>query len=437
MPFSMTGDPHIIIEIKGPGSKLEDHFNQLYRYFNSLRKAKFAILTNGIVFQFYSDLDELNILDKTPFLTIDLENLKEPAMAELEKFHKQKYDKEIILSTANDLKYTTQIKEYLSQQFKKPDEDFLKFILRNVYTGKLMSSVLERFEPIVKKSMTLFINEIVSDKIKSALDGVRSEEIKGVVEEAEVKEEKELQEEEQEVKKTKESETTQEELEAYYLVKFLLKDTVGDSHTIDYKDTLSYFAVMIDNNIRNWICRFYFDRSIKRIRFHGEDKIDIENIQDIEKYKDKLIDLANNVIENSSPVTAFTPAPPLADEAKWYGLDELIEANTAGTKPQKVRLPDGTEKLLKKWVEIVEYTVQWLYDKSKLSKKHSPIPDYSGKNRYIINTEPVHLSGKQYKGIINIGDLYIETNYASENHLRNIREIFKAIGEKPNIKIYV
>ncbi len=213
-----------------------------------------------------------------------------------------------------------------------------------------------------------------------------------------------------------------------------MKNIIGEGHTIDYKDTLSYFTVLIDNNVRNWICRFYFDGPVKRLQFNGEERFDIEAIKDIEKYNDKIVEITKNILK---ALDSPSEASSVGEKPQWYSLEKLIEANTSGTKPQKMKLPDGEEKPVKKWVDIVEYTVQWLYNKKKLAKKNCPIPDYSGKNRYCVNVEPVHPSGKEYKYVMNIGELCIETNYASENHLRNIKEIFQAIGEKPSIKIFV
>ena len=77
--------PHILIEVKGLNEVLEAHNTQLYRYFHAT-SAKFAILTNGIVYQFFSDLDEINKMDAKPFLVLDLENIKEQILIELEKF---------------------------------------------------------------------------------------------------------------------------------------------------------------------------------------------------------------------------------------------------------------------------------------------------------------------------------------------------------------
>jgi hypothetical protein len=283
-----NGDPHILIEVKGPDSKVEEHKNQLYRYFNSLSKTKFAILTNGLVYQFFSDLDEPNIMDMNPFLTVDFENLKDQVIIELEKFHKKNYNIELILSTANELKYTNQIKEYLAKQFKDPDEDFMKTILRNVYNGKLMSSTMLRFEPIIKKSVYIFITELINEKIKAAL--MESE-----------KTEKAIQPQIQELTKEVEKEdrkiiTTEEELEAFVTIKILLKDILTGDNKITYKDTASYFIVMINDNNKNWLCRLRLGSKKKSIEFKDGEYIEIETIQDIEKYKDKFVSMASMLV---------------------------------------------------------------------------------------------------------------------------------------------
>lgn len=53
------GNPVILIECKSCNETLDKHSSQLFRYFGTT-SAKFCILTNGIVFQFFTDLEEVN-----------------------------------------------------------------------------------------------------------------------------------------------------------------------------------------------------------------------------------------------------------------------------------------------------------------------------------------------------------------------------------------
>ena len=69
------GDVRILIECKKvSGDLTAEHAAQLYRYF-SVTKARIAVLTNGRVYNFYTDLDAPNIMDQRPFLVLDLSDI--------------------------------------------------------------------------------------------------------------------------------------------------------------------------------------------------------------------------------------------------------------------------------------------------------------------------------------------------------------------------
>ncbi|HNG91135.1 MAG TPA: type I restriction endonuclease, partial [Saprospiraceae bacterium] len=63
--------PIILIECKKCADKLDKHGTQLIRYF-TFSSAKFGILTNGVVFWFFTDLDKANIMDTHPFFQFNL-----------------------------------------------------------------------------------------------------------------------------------------------------------------------------------------------------------------------------------------------------------------------------------------------------------------------------------------------------------------------------
>ncbi|MDR1866799.1 MAG: type I restriction enzyme HsdR N-terminal domain-containing protein [Treponema sp.] len=65
-----NGESIVLIECKWHGNSLNaKNESQLCQYFHAT-KAKFAILTNGIEYQFFSDLLELNKMDEKPFFCI-------------------------------------------------------------------------------------------------------------------------------------------------------------------------------------------------------------------------------------------------------------------------------------------------------------------------------------------------------------------------------
>ena len=280
-------EPVILIEAKSISEKLEKHDSQLFRYFGTTR-AKFAILTNGLTYKFFTDLDEPNKMDASPFLEIDLSDISDNDISELKKFEKENFDVNSIVSAASDLKYYGMIKKLLKDEFLNPTDDFIKFVLSNgIYEGRLMQNVIERFRPIVKKSISQYLNELVNDKIKNALN-IDNADLKSEVVHEEIPDE----EEESGIV------TTEEELQAFYIVKSILCNHIA-LERVTYKDTVSYFSVMIDNKVTRWVCRFFFKYTVKYVIVPTENenrKYILDSIADIYKLTDVLVQRAKSIL---------------------------------------------------------------------------------------------------------------------------------------------
>src|SRR5215217_55833 len=103
------GSRFILFECKDHRADLnKEHASQLYRYF-SVTEARFSVLTNGIAYRFFTDLDAPNKMDAKPFFEFDLLNYRDQDLEELKKFSKSVYDLQTILTTASELKYTKEI----------------------------------------------------------------------------------------------------------------------------------------------------------------------------------------------------------------------------------------------------------------------------------------------------------------------------------------
>lgn len=280
-----NGEPNILIECKSCTEQLDKHSSQLFRYFGTT-PAKFGILTNGIIYRFYTDLEESNKMDLVPFLELDMTNIKDSSIAQLKKFCKENFDKDSIFSTAEELKYSSLIKKVLSSEFENPSEEFVRFILSGIYDGQKNQKVLEKFTPIVKKSFSSFVNEIVNNKISSALSDDEPE--KAVPEEAPESEEP-----------ASKIITTEEEIEAFYIIRGLLAEAVP-VEDITHRDTESYFGILYKNNNRKPICRVNLDKKNKQLLIPDENKkfnrIYIDSLNDLYKYKQNLIDVAKRYL---------------------------------------------------------------------------------------------------------------------------------------------
>lgn len=284
----------ILIEAKSVNDTLTKHDAQLFRYF-TVTEAKFAILTNGIIYKFYTDLEEKNKMDEKPFLEINILDMTDAQISELKKFAKDSFDIDTIFNTASELKYTSLIKSQLANQLNNPTDDFIRFLINDFYSGVKTSSVVEKFKPIVKKSFQQFVNDFMNDKIKSILANNEEKQVEEVTEDVEAKEEIDT-------KDIEESRivTTEEEIQGINIVKSILAE-VAPIDDITYKDVERYCGILYKNNTRKWICRLYFNSSKKSITIADENKKEvryyIENLNDIYKYKSEIIVSLNRYLQ--------------------------------------------------------------------------------------------------------------------------------------------
>lgn len=161
------GETVMLVECKHCGQNLSLHETQLQRYFVA-SKAKFGVLTNGVEYRFYTDLVKPNIMDDAPFLSVDMENLRDGQIEELKKFHKSYFDLDTIISTASELKYMSELKAVIREEFLSPSEDLVRMFARRVYDGAVTQKVLGQFTGFVKKSMAGYINDVIADRLDLA-----------------------------------------------------------------------------------------------------------------------------------------------------------------------------------------------------------------------------------------------------------------------------
>jgi hypothetical protein len=270
-----NGQPIIIIECKNWKQKLNAHNSQLFRYFHST-KTRFALLTNGIQYRFYTDLDATNKMDEKPFLEFDMTHLKENTVHEITKFHKSNFDIEKIVDNASALKYTKEIKKQIAEQLQHPTSDFVKLFAGNVYSGRLTEKVMGEFTDLVSKAFTQTISDKVNDRLNSALN----------------KEAEQQQEEAQEPEEVNKIETTEEELEGFRIIVAILRRKLAVNRII-HRDTQSYFGILLDDNNRKPLCRLHLNASTKYLGIINQDKEEtrhpIDSIDSIYEFEEQLL----------------------------------------------------------------------------------------------------------------------------------------------------
>ena len=276
------GKTILLIECKQCSANLNLHSTQLAKYY-AASNARFGVLTNGVEYRFYADLDKNNIMDEKPFLVVDMLDLSDDILEQLKKFSKSYFNEGEILSTAQELKYSTEIKKLIKQELENPSWDFTRFFAKQIYNNSFGQKAYEQFAPMVKDSFNSVINDIIQERLALASKVEKQEESKetaqptqndGVV-------------------------TTEEELEAYHIIKGILS-SVTPAKSILYTDFKSYFVVHLLTRVY-WVCRLHFGYRKKSIGFPlegytGEKTFEIKSLDEIHDYKEEILKAYNNAV---------------------------------------------------------------------------------------------------------------------------------------------
>lgn len=281
----LDGVPQILIECKSITENLTKHDSQLFRYFGTT-KSKFGILTNGREYKFFTDLDEPNRMDTTPFLTFDITEIKENQFIEIIKFHKENFDIDNIVSSASELKYLNNLKTFLTENIVTPSDSFLRYLTSEIYEGRVTQNILNTFSPIIVKGFNQFITERVNEKLSAALNTsvetkVTTEVVKAEVEDVESVEDEVI--------------TTPAELEVYTVVKMLAKDVITPDR-IYYRDNRSYFNVLIDDNIKKWVLRYRSNSKKSTIEIRDKGTFPVSTPLEVANYSKDILEVIKSFL---------------------------------------------------------------------------------------------------------------------------------------------
>lgn len=236
------GKVSILVECKPSHVELDtNHAGQLFRYF-SVTDARLAILTNGVIYKFFSDIEKPNMMDQKPFFTFSLESFRPQDLKTIEKFAKATFDVEKIVQEAGQLKLQGLIRQALEREFAEPSEEFVALIARRVHDGKLTPAVKETYGKLVANTIAGLIRDLVTQRLSSALNASTPPDPSGAEEEQEVGE----------------IHTTDEEISGYRIVQAIASKLV-DPRRIVMRDAKSYCAILLDDNNRKSIARLHFN----------------------------------------------------------------------------------------------------------------------------------------------------------------------------------
>ena len=275
----LDGKIAMLIECKPASVELDvNHASQLFRYF-SVTAARVAVLTNGVVYKFYSDIDQPNKMDDRPFFTFSIDALRRSDPLTLERFTKALFDICKIVEEAENLKIQSLLREELKKEFATPSEDFVRVMASKVHQGKLTAAVKDRFQTHLVAAIAALVRDMVTERLTSAL--AASNPVPGKADPA-----TEPAEPEGAVV------TTEDEIAGFRIIQAICARHVSPKR-IFLRDQRSYCAVLLDDNNRKSLARLHFNspttRSVGTFIAKDEERTPITDLTDIYQLDQKLV----------------------------------------------------------------------------------------------------------------------------------------------------
>ena len=259
-------EPLMLVECKSATAKLNDnHFRQLNEYCLYSPSAKVGVLTNGIIYNFYTvNQKEKKGLNSKPFFTFDLTNYDNSQLEMLALFNRQSIEINEIIQEAEDAYFLDNFDNALFKTLVETD-DLVKLIFKNMGGLRATEKALSQIKGLVN-----------SISIKTALDRIIQKEISesnsGII-------------------------TTAEEIKAYNVIKTILamssKIKAADLERINYRDLKNSFLIIVDDKQTKNICSLVFKEKLKAIDINGNRfELDDVTVTSITKLKKELTESA-------------------------------------------------------------------------------------------------------------------------------------------------
>lgn len=155
--------PVIAIECKALGTPLRDERGQLRSYFNAAPTVKMGVLTDGLIYEFYADSDEPNMMDQKAFLTLDLREIAKGKIEDtveegLKSVQKTNFDPDNIGAEAKRKLIFQNVVQEIAKLTEDPSESFVRLLIQNAGLKYLRAKALTEYKEITKSAFREFIN---------------------------------------------------------------------------------------------------------------------------------------------------------------------------------------------------------------------------------------------------------------------------------------
>lgn len=158
--IAIDNEASMLVEAKTIGTNLNKHYSQLFRNFSVVDGAKVGILTDGVEYQFYTDIKIPNKMDQEPFFVFNIFNFNDKDYKYLTKFKKENFNVYKIKKAAEKLYYEQEIDRIVANVLSNPNDDFINLILSEIYDGRKTPLIRNTVQPMVVKAIEKYVSNM-------------------------------------------------------------------------------------------------------------------------------------------------------------------------------------------------------------------------------------------------------------------------------------
>lgn len=274
------GKLSILVECKPSSVDLDlKHASQLFRYF-ATTDARVAILTNGVVYQFYSDIEQPNKMDDKPFFVFSMDSIRRSDPATLERFSPTSFSIEGIVAEAGRLKTESLLRIELEKEFASPSEEFVRVMANRIQAGRVTSAIKEQLQATISTVIASIIRDRVNERLTSALNVANPAPV-DIAEGAS-----------DDMSDGDGIITTEDEIAGFRIIQAIAARHV-DPKRVAIRDSKSYCAILLDDNNRKTLARLHFNSPTTRHvgTFAGkiETRHPVQALTDLYKLEDSIV----------------------------------------------------------------------------------------------------------------------------------------------------
>ena len=154
---------------------------------------------------------------------------------------------------------------------------------------------------------------------------------------------------------------------------------------------------------------------------------------------------ARNRVANDRPARPGTsrqqesPTLDSLDTEEWISFAQLADGgNKVGpgqgtlSKPYRLRDPQGEEKPVNTWIDLLVETSEWLIREGLLTRDRCPILIEPRSNRYLVHAKPKHRNGRGFQSARQLTNgIYLEADHPPRFIAEICRDLVKIHGLNP------